>query len=65
MTHYKEIFHTTFDWPTDLTVQQRLIAPEDYTEENLVNRLIIYNRHIGGRLIELQNDFFFCLLIFF
>ena len=29
-------------------IQNRLIVPEKNTEEDLVNRLIIYNRHIGG-----------------
>jgi adenylate kinase len=46
----KEIYHTTFDWPTDSNVQQRLVVPSQNTEEDLVNRLILYNRHIGGIL---------------
>jgi hypothetical protein len=43
-----DIYHTTFEWPTDLSIQQRLITPEKNTEEDLVNRLMIYNRNIGG-----------------
>lgn len=42
------MYHTTFDWPVESTIQQRLIVPEHNTEEDLVNRLIVYHRHVGG-----------------
>ena len=48
-----DIYHTTFDWPTDASIQQRLVTPNNYVEEDLVNRLITYNRHIGGKLNQL------------
>lgn len=44
----KDVYHTTFDWPVESAIQQRLVVPENNTEEDLVNRLMIYHRHIGG-----------------
>ena len=43
-----DIYHTTFDWPTDATIQQRLSIPPNNTEEDLVERLMEYNRNIGA-----------------
>ena len=43
-----EIYHTTFDWPSDILVQQRLVAPDNYREEDLVSALMNYNRNIAG-----------------
>ena len=43
-----DIYHTTFDWPSDSHVQKRLVVPSDNKEINIVNRLMIYNRHIAG-----------------
>jgi adenylate kinase family enzyme len=43
-----DVFHTTFDFPLEITIQQRLIVSENNTEEDLVNRLIVYHRYIGG-----------------
>lgn len=47
-TKTAEIYHTTFDWPTENSIQQRLIMPENNTEEDLVNRIMEYNRNIGA-----------------
>ena len=43
-----DVYHTTFDWPVENVVQQRLVVPENNTEEDLVNRLVVYHRNIGG-----------------
>jgi hypothetical protein len=43
-----DVYHTTFDFPLESTIQQRLIVSENNTEEDLVNRLIVYHRYIGG-----------------
>lgn len=43
-----EIYHTTFDWPNDNTIQQRLKTPENNTEQDLINRLVVFHRHIEG-----------------
>jgi adenylate kinase len=43
-----EIYHTTFDWPSEHAVQQRLVIPPNNTEQDLVNRLILYKRHVDG-----------------
>lgn len=43
-----EIYHTTFDWPNDNMIQQRLKTPENNTEQDLINRLVVYHRHIEG-----------------
>lgn len=32
----------------DNSIQQRLVTPDKNTEEDMVNRLMIYNRNIGG-----------------
>ncbi|CAF0826696.1 unnamed protein product [Brachionus calyciflorus] len=45
-----DIYHTTFDWPQEQTIQNRLVIPEKYTEEHLVQSLMVYNRHIEGVL---------------
>jgi len=43
-----DIYHTTFDWPSDNSIQQRLITPDNNTEQDLINRLVVYHRHIDG-----------------
>ena len=43
-----DIFHTTFDWPTESVVHQRLVVPDNNREEDLVNRLMEYNRNTGS-----------------
>jgi adenylate kinase len=43
-----DIYHTTFDWPTENNIHQRLVVSPHNTEEDLVNRLMEYNRNIGA-----------------
>jgi adenylate kinase len=43
-----DIYHTTFDWPNDIDLQKRLIVPKENSEEKLLERLVVYNRHIDG-----------------
>ncbi len=40
-----EIYHTTFDWPNDNTIQQRLVTPANNTEQDIVHRLVAYHRY--------------------
>ncbi|XP_067937862.1 adenylate kinase 8-like isoform X2 [Watersipora subatra] len=44
----KEVWHKIFDYPTDLSVQEKLVEPANYTHETIVSRLVDYHRHIGG-----------------
>lgn len=41
-----DIYHTTFDWPPNAEIQTRLEETPGYTEEDMVNKLIEYHRHI-------------------
>ena len=34
--------------PSDTSIQSRLVAPENNSEEALIDRLMIYHRHFGG-----------------
>ncbi|PKU37598.1 adenylate kinase 8 isoform x2 [Limosa lapponica baueri] len=43
-----EVYHTTFDWPTDLLVQQRLVEPEDLSEQEISKKLLEYHRNFPG-----------------
>uniref|UniRef100_F7E2P6 Adenylate kinase 8 n=1 Tax=Xenopus tropicalis TaxID=8364 RepID=F7E2P6_XENTR len=45
-----EVYHTTFDWPSDPTVQRNLVEPEGISEEETGLRLIEYHRNIPGIL---------------
>ncbi|NXB09054.1 KAD8 kinase, partial [Cnemophilus loriae] len=40
-----EVFHTTFDWPSDPLVQQRLVKPEDLSEQEVSKKLLEYHRN--------------------
>ncbi|XP_044515621.1 adenylate kinase 8 [Gracilinanus agilis] len=42
-----EVYHTTFDWPSDPEVQNRLLAPLGISEEETAKRLIEYHRNIN------------------
>jgi adenylate kinase len=44
----KDIYHTTFNWPAETSVQERLVIPPLNTEEDLINRLVLYNRNIAS-----------------
>ncbi|XP_026716581.1 adenylate kinase 8 [Athene cunicularia] len=41
----EEVYHTTFDWPSDLLVQQRLVKPEDLSERETAKKLMEYHRN--------------------
>ncbi|KAL5012337.1 hypothetical protein ScPMuIL_010888 [Solemya velum] len=40
-----DVYHTTFDWPSSLEVQNRLEEVSGCTEEEMEQRLIEYHRH--------------------
>ncbi|NWI25898.1 KAD8 kinase, partial [Sula dactylatra] len=40
-----EVYHTTFDWPSDPLVQQRLVKPEDLSEQEMSKKLLKYHRN--------------------
>ena len=42
-----DVYHTTFDWPTNPEVVSRLQEVTGNTEEDVVNRLVEYHRHIA------------------
>ncbi|XP_056668606.1 adenylate kinase 8 isoform X2 [Monodelphis domestica] len=42
-----EVYHTTFDWPKEPDVQNRLLAPLGISEEETAKRLIEYHRNIN------------------
>nr|XP_040142468.1 adenylate kinase 8 isoform X3 [Ictidomys tridecemlineatus] len=42
----REIYHTTFDWPPELEVQNRLIEPEGVSELETAQKLLVYHRNI-------------------
>ncbi|ESO85978.1 hypothetical protein LOTGIDRAFT_195378 [Lottia gigantea] len=41
-----DIYHTTFNWPSNQEIQDRLVVAEGYTEEEMVQKLILYHRYI-------------------
>lgn len=41
------MYHTTFDWPSDVQVQQRLVKP-DLSEEEMSKQLLEYHRNFPG-----------------
>ncbi|XP_059148511.1 adenylate kinase 8-like [Physella acuta] len=43
-----DVYHTTFDWPGNPDVQERLKEPKGYREEDMVNKLVVYHRHSDG-----------------
>lgn len=43
-----DIYHTTFDWPQDVSVQARLVEPEGISEKDTLKRMEEYNRNISG-----------------
>ncbi|XP_002735582.1 adenylate kinase 8-like [Saccoglossus kowalevskii] len=46
----ENVYHTTFDWPNDPELVNRLVEPDDNNEDAMVNRLVVYHRHIDGIL---------------
>jgi len=45
-----DVYHTTFDWPGNPEVQERLEEPAGLSEEAVVKRLVLYHRHLHGIL---------------
>ena len=43
-----DVYHTTFDWPTNSEVEKRLQPVEGYSEDELVDQLVVYHRHLDG-----------------
>ncbi|KAM6237561.1 adenylate kinase 8 isoform 1-T1 [Spheniscus humboldti] len=41
----EEVYHTTFDWPSDPLVQRRLVKPEDLSEQEMSKKLLEYHRN--------------------
>ncbi|XP_068270124.1 adenylate kinase 8 [Nyctibius grandis] len=41
----EEVYHTTFDWPSEPLVQQRLVKPEDLSEQEMSEKLLEYHRN--------------------
>lgn len=46
----EEVYHTSFDWPADPDVQERLVVPKGTSEEETGKRLFDYHRNIPGVL---------------
>nr|XP_060635642.1 adenylate kinase 8-like [Anolis sagrei ordinatus] len=46
----QEVYHTTFDWPIDFTVQKRLIKPEGTSAQDTAKRLLESHRNIPDLL---------------
>ena len=47
---FTDIYHTTFDWPPNTEIQNRLEEVSGYTETDMIHKLIEYHRHIDGIL---------------
>lgn len=43
---HAEIYHTTFDWPSESEIQNRLIVPGDISEMETARKLLEYHRNI-------------------
>ncbi|XP_026568232.1 adenylate kinase 8 [Pseudonaja textilis] len=43
-----EVYHTTFDWPTDDNIRWRLKAPKGISEKETAQRLLEYHRNFPG-----------------
>ncbi|KAK3087522.1 hypothetical protein FSP39_006998 [Pinctada imbricata] len=56
-----DIYHTTFDWPPQPEIQGRLEEGSGYSEEEMVDSLVEYHRHIDdivacyGKVIKVIN----------
>ncbi|KAH0617258.1 hypothetical protein JD844_029145 [Phrynosoma platyrhinos] len=46
----QEVYHTTFDWPIDFTVQKRLVRPDGISAPATARRLLESHRNIPGIL---------------
>uniref|UniRef100_H2Z0X8 Nucleoside-diphosphate kinase n=1 Tax=Ciona savignyi TaxID=51511 RepID=H2Z0X8_CIOSA len=45
-----DVYHTTFDWPQDPTIQARLLVPQGISDDETRAKLNDYNRNIDGVL---------------
>ncbi|XP_042322445.1 adenylate kinase 8-like isoform X2 [Sceloporus undulatus] len=54
LTH--EVYHTTFDWPIDFTVQKRLVRPDGISPKATARRLLESHRNIPGILQTYPNN---------
>ncbi|XP_053551924.1 adenylate kinase 8, partial [Bombina bombina] len=45
-----EVYHTSFDWPSEPDIQKNLVEPEGISEEETGRRLLEYHRNIPGIL---------------
>ncbi|CAD5123889.1 DgyrCDS12196 [Dimorphilus gyrociliatus] len=43
-----DVYHTTFDWPSNSDIISRLQKPPNYEEDDIIEELIVYHRHISG-----------------
>ena len=43
-----DVYHTTFDWPTSSEVADRLETVAGNSEEEILNKLVNYHRHVEG-----------------
>ncbi|XP_005146394.2 adenylate kinase 8 isoform X1 [Melopsittacus undulatus] len=44
----EEVYHTTFDWPHDTLIQERLVKPEGPSEQEIPKKLLEYHRNFPG-----------------
>ncbi|XP_066468718.1 adenylate kinase 8-like [Tiliqua scincoides] len=52
----QEVYHSTFDWPIDVTVQKRLVVPEGISEQSTTRKLLKSQRNIPGILQAYQEN---------
>lgn len=47
-TYTGEVYHTTFDWPSEECVRRNLIKPDNISETETARRLLEYHRNFPG-----------------
>nr|XP_020659418.1 adenylate kinase 8-like [Pogona vitticeps] len=52
----QEVYHTTFDWPIDFTVQKRLVRPKGISEQATAKRLLESHRNLPGLILTFQGS---------
>ncbi|XP_043914567.1 adenylate kinase 8 isoform X2 [Protopterus annectens] len=43
-----DVYHTTFEWPSDPNVQKQLVKPDNISEKETAKELLAYRRHYHG-----------------
>ena len=43
-----DVYHVTFDTPTDIEVFKRIKQPPGCDEKAVISRLVVYHRHVEG-----------------